>query len=662
MYLSRVFIRNYRSIRQLDVRLCAGKNVIVGRNNSGKSNILSAIDLVLGENSPDYKKSDNIKESDFYTQKKRSANGIGTDISNEIFVWCELTRVKSEPLNIVELNKCYGFSVLSTGPKSQMRKLLRLEPLEKHYSKIFEFDDDVYEKTYLNPKLKHQQAFEKEFTDKYQFAFAFRATRAGDGIGKEIRFLYRTDNSSEWALAFKAHVRHALLQSAIIPSFRDPQNQLRITSWSWYGKLLRHLTEGCGNLPKVKDAFTVLQSAANDVFATAQTKISSAALSVAFPGTELSFQFSADKSEDLHKSCVLYVDDGFKSLLTEKGSGIQSATIIGLFNFYTREVNITGSALLGIEEPELYLHPHARRVVSARLDEFLDKNRNQVILTTHSIEFVRSVNSDVNVVLVKKSSKSETCAQSVSLKKFRSLLRDNNQNELFFADKVIVCEGFEEYVIKAASRELFRGKLDDENVSVIAVSGKDNIASLVRLILELGLECYVFADFDYLLRDKSAQGKKYNAKAHESVANLPQAFFEQRGTFGENGNEVLRQLVNLRSKLRGQAERAFFTATRAADVPLTGLLGVVAALREGGLCLLDGQIEDLSLEPTFLSGTNKLNLDKVYRIRARLIEGERLSSFMRLEEVQKFLEAVFGASGKAAERFSSFQKALSKIS
>jgi len=60
MYLSKVFIKNYRSIKELEVSFKKGKNVIVGRNNSGKSNIVKAIDIVLGERSPDWDKSENI--------------------------------------------------------------------------------------------------------------------------------------------------------------------------------------------------------------------------------------------------------------------------------------------------------------------------------------------------------------------------------------------------------------------------------------------------------------------------------------------------------------------------------------------------------------------------------------------------------------------------
>jgi putative ATP-dependent endonuclease of the OLD family len=70
MHLSRLFIKNFRSIRLLDLQFSKGRNVIVGRNNAGKSNIIKALDLVLGESSPTYAKSVNITENDFYSCKQ----------------------------------------------------------------------------------------------------------------------------------------------------------------------------------------------------------------------------------------------------------------------------------------------------------------------------------------------------------------------------------------------------------------------------------------------------------------------------------------------------------------------------------------------------------------------------------------------------------------
>lgn len=50
MKISRIYIENYRSIKKLDF-LPGNYCVLVGENNAGKSNILKAVNLVLGETS-----------------------------------------------------------------------------------------------------------------------------------------------------------------------------------------------------------------------------------------------------------------------------------------------------------------------------------------------------------------------------------------------------------------------------------------------------------------------------------------------------------------------------------------------------------------------------------------------------------------------------------
>lgn len=88
MYISRVVIKNYRSIKDLVLNFNPGKNIIVGKNNSGKSNIIKAIDIVLGESSPTYAKYNNITESDFYS------NSSGT--TNKIMIFCELQKMSAK--------------------------------------------------------------------------------------------------------------------------------------------------------------------------------------------------------------------------------------------------------------------------------------------------------------------------------------------------------------------------------------------------------------------------------------------------------------------------------------------------------------------------------------------------------------------------------------
>lgn len=109
MYLRRVVIKNFRSIEKVDITINEGKNIIVGKNNSGKSNIIKAIDLVLGESNPAYEKNENITEKDFFTYKIKSETGEEVVITNDIFVYCELQRGKTEDILYDTMRDCSGF-------------------------------------------------------------------------------------------------------------------------------------------------------------------------------------------------------------------------------------------------------------------------------------------------------------------------------------------------------------------------------------------------------------------------------------------------------------------------------------------------------------------------------------------------------------------------
>ncbi len=511
MYLSRLKIKHYRSIKQLDLKFKKGKNVIVGKNNSGKSNIIRAIDILLGESSPTYMKSENISENDFH----------GGNKTQNIMMFCELTREPGEDLNYDEIYKCFGFKCHieiteweNKKPKTKVaiKHQFRHDTIENFWEDldaVMNIVEDEVQTDYVNPKLKNQGSFEKQFEDKYNFAFAFRASfNNANKIDKEIRFFYKKSENDSWTMAFSAPVRNEFLQSAIIPSFRDPSTELRINQWTWFGKLLKNYIDT--EDPNLKAAFGSLKNASDGVFQTLKEEINNNKVKVAFPETVISFQFNPETRIDVYKSALIYVDDGFNSLLQDKGSGIQSAVTIGLFHYYTRNVAHSSCSLLAIEEPEVYLHPQARRVISNRLDDFLEKGRNQVIITTHSPEFITAAHEDLNIILVRKENETGTTATNTSFSdsKEKQILVKIQNSEMFFADKVILVEGGDKYIVEAISKyygtalqpDLGPNWLNDKNISVISVGGKTEFWKYYKKLNELKIQAYVLADFDFFLR------------------------------------------------------------------------------------------------------------------------------------------------------------------
>lgn len=499
MHLSRLRIKNYKSIKELDLKFEKGKNVIIGKNNSGKSNILKAIDLVLGEKAPAYQKTQNITTEDFF-------NG---NTKEPIYIFCELKRESAELLNYDEIYRnCNGFYIYGDYKTKSSTKIdldLDQDFFDSIECNFFSIDLDTidnWKKYYVGKKIPG--SYEMELYDKFYFAYIFKAYLDENGkISKDIRLLYRNSLDDGWILSFNANIRNELLQSAIIPSFRDPSKTLRIADYTWFGKLLKNyissedeeFTSACANV----------KEASNKLFKEVIDAITDSKIEVAFPHTDISIQCSP-KTIDAYKLAMIYVDDGFESLLTEKGSGIQSAVIIGLFDFYTRNIAHISSSLLAIEEPELYLHAHGRRIISQRLDEYLEGGKNQVIITTHSPEFISSVKGNLNLILVNKTQLGESRAQNIYFNDPRSLqiIGKSQNSEIFFADSVLLVEGADKYIVEEYAKEygldnkLGSNWLDNNNISIISANGKTQFLNYVSVLSKLNINWSIMADFDFI--------------------------------------------------------------------------------------------------------------------------------------------------------------------
>lgn len=550
MHLSRLYIENYRSIEKIDLKFEPGKNVIVGRNNSGKSNVVKAIDLVLGEYSPTYNKSENITDNDFF-----SGN---TD--KPIFIWCEINRKTLqdgtlEKIDFSEVAKSAFFRVYNDKQCLNEHRVSITGLSKEEQNKIFEFcseegqakiDNNLLGKKWLGGKSYCKANFDTEFANKSRFAIAFTCFKNEAGkLQKELVLLYRENDTTHWIQGINCNIRNVLLQSAIIPAFRDPKDQLRINAYSWFGKLLKaYIKTDSKELTK---AFASVKEASDELFNELKNKISEKEIDIAFPNTTIAFQFNPDTKQDIHKSTLIYVNDGFNSELKDKGAGIQSAVIISLYDFYVRNIAHNGSSLLAVEEPELYLHPHGRRVISNRLSKFAENGKNQVILTTHSPEFISTTNESVNIISVKKLDKATTATNIYfNTPKRKQILIKKQNAEMFFSDAVILSEGADKYFIEETTRilknefeliynddeiiPLSENWINDFNVSIINCGGKSELWKYAEILSELNIPYCITADFDFLrnglneLFTNLKMEKKYNDSLNSLKSKISKIF------------------------------------------------------------------------------------------------------------------------------------------
>jgi predicted ATP-dependent endonuclease of OLD family len=88
MHISRLVIRNFRNFNQLDLKFESGITCLIGENNSGKTNLIHALRLVVdGQMSSQNRQ---LTEDDFHT-------GISPSKATQILISVEFKDYKNDP-------------------------------------------------------------------------------------------------------------------------------------------------------------------------------------------------------------------------------------------------------------------------------------------------------------------------------------------------------------------------------------------------------------------------------------------------------------------------------------------------------------------------------------------------------------------------------------
>jgi predicted ATP-binding protein involved in virulence len=107
--------------------------------------------------------------------------------------------------------------------------------------------------------------------------------------------------------------------------------------------------------------------------------------------TKVSFEVTPPAFDDLLKNFDTVVDDGVETYAEEKGDGMQRALMLAIIQTYAdfrkERENAGKSFIFFIDEAELHLHPTAQRKLKDVLYE-LSEAGDQVFINTHSSVFV----------------------------------------------------------------------------------------------------------------------------------------------------------------------------------------------------------------------------------------------------------------------------------
>jgi predicted ATP-dependent endonuclease of OLD family len=485
MNITRIEIENYRSIKNLllDVpQVCA----LVGPNNAGKSNILTAIYKVLGR---DWVTVTSFDEDDIY--------GRDADLDMRI--------------------------VISFDPSIEYRKFKQTDP-----TPIWTFSFEYTR--YKIGQNKGQRRLEQKCLDsKGKPCMTLKkAPQKGQkheyeplvNIPSEVResapLIYIGTNRSLKEQLPSA--RYSLLRQLfedINWELHDPSQTVTVKEIGGSERTVaraEHFHELMENAMKLlrTDSFEQLENSIK------RNALRQLGFDPDADVDKLNLYFSPFETMDFYKALDLRVkEQGFTISATELGEGIQNALVLAILQAF--EERRKQGAILLIEEPEMFLHPQMQRSLYKTIREI--GRTNQVIYTTHSPHFV-AVPDYGEVVLVRKNTDGTFVKRSdipKNEKRREKLIKelDPERNELFFATRVLFVEGDTEKLAFPEYARRLGLDLDRAGASIVEVGGKRNLLEFARIAASFGIPTGVVYDEDSSdIEDKNEEAQ-YNKELDE---------------------------------------------------------------------------------------------------------------------------------------------------
>jgi len=584
-----IHIKNFKSLKDVHIR-CTDLIALIGENNAGKSNVLEALDFFFNTSKS------KITEESFY--------GCNTDLPVEILI---------EFGNLNSWETRYFSYWLCDGELKVKRKIT--------------WNNDQVNITNVaivkQPKVEWLQE-EKVNSEKIKEWWEEKNKLVVGGVNFYELLGNRKPSVSRWKEAIKEFIeKHedkipweyvekenpkgyaGVLQGGLpkyilVPAIRYVHEEVRVQKTNPFGELIRTIFKRISksNKKRIKKYLRRIRKLVNkeEAFGKRINEIGDFEKLLKsnlcpFVECDIEIRFPIPSLENLFENTEIFIDDGIRTSVEEKGHGLQRSVIFAILRTYAElirrksnnnnEKRKEKSIIFAIEEPELYLHPLAQRVMMEVLREISEINDHQVIYTTHSSTFVDITHFD-EICLMRRERKDGEWESSVTQLSMDDMIRDlkvrhphttptpesmrewyshacgSARSEGFFARKVVIVEGFtEEYALPIYSKALGYD-LDREGVSIINSGGKGQIDRLYRLFNEFKIPCYIIFDIDKDSEDSQTvkQSKELLDLMGWSSNNIPPVIIERNFTaFRETFEKAMMNEIADYSSLKDEAKQ-----------------------------------------------------------------------------------------------------------
>jgi putative ATP-dependent endonuclease of the OLD family len=172
--------------------------------------------------------------------------------------------------------------------------------------------------------------------------------------------------------------------------------------------------------------------------------------------------------------------------------------------FAIHALNVRNAVII-VDEPELHLHPKWQKALLKIWEKLAKETGNQFVLATHSPTFI-SPDSIKYVTRVYSEDQQSKVVQIepkrlVNPKQLFNIVNSQNNEKMFFADRVILVEGLSDRIFFERVFDNYiasKGISNNQTLEIISVGGKGLFAPYQKLLSEFKVKNKVIADLDYI--------------------------------------------------------------------------------------------------------------------------------------------------------------------
>lgn len=238
------------------------------------------------------------------------------------------------------------------------------------------------------------------------------------------------------------------------------------------------------------------------------------ALDSFFPGLSLDLDLQIVELKEFFKAGDLSVTNainGERRRFDQMGTGAQRAIQLALIRYLAdirrAENDQLSRRLLLIDEPELYLHPQGVRRLREAL-KTLSGAGFQVVFSTHSPLMLSRDNAHNTVIVGNTPDEGVTARKPMSQAvrdaiagaeaQSQTLFELGNLTEIYFAERVVLCEGkTDRRLLPLAYEQLYRRSPDLDHIAFVSIGNCSGFAKALDVLNAMGIRACAVADLDF---------------------------------------------------------------------------------------------------------------------------------------------------------------------